>query len=520
MSGRKTLAAMRGDMVGKFALGATALALWGLLYPGAAAQDRASGPRAGAASTSPPANAVDDGEDDEEDDEEEDEDDGEDEEEDEGTSVSPWTFSGVLTRALLPWDDGGKRGLRIVDNPQDSSGLGVEGEFEIGRGWTAGTTIYFDTYYGSADTVHQRDLNGSGTFIGLSDAYFELGHEKWGEFVVGLQSSATDEIDNINLAESDMVADASVGNWNGSFFLRRAGPGATLAAGDADLRWGDFLDGPLGGGSGRFITYVTPDIMGFEAAASIGRPEYIALVDTGEFVFDKTERGFFRDAALRYSSDWGETLRVSAGVGIWGDTSRDRDADERTNDRGWGGSVALMHLPTGLNIAGNFGTVSHAKTCTEPGEVSGRCRGADRFIYTKGGIVQNLFSWGSTAFYGEYYKGWKAQHESDEDVLRFLEVREGAAEELKGSIATVWGGGIAQTIKPTSTRPYTAELYVGYRHYELDVRLIGSVGPVSARPIKDFGVVMAGLTIRWGDEVLDALGRSPDRPRQERRDAE
>jgi hypothetical protein len=204
MSGRKTLAAMRGDMVGKFALGATALALWGLLYPGAAAQDRASAPRAGAASTSPPANAVDDGEDDEE----EDEDDGEDEEEDEGTSVSPWTFSGVLTRALLPWDDGGKRGLRIVDNPQDSSGLGVEGEFEIGRGWTAGTTIYFDTYYGSADTVHQRDLNGSGTFIGLSDAYFELGHEKWGEFVVGLQSSATDEIDNINLAESDMVADA------------------------------------------------------------------------------------------------------------------------------------------------------------------------------------------------------------------------------------------------------------------------------------------------------------------------
>jgi hypothetical protein len=528
-------------MIARLALVAAALAAWGFLYPGAAAQGRNASPKDTVTDEGLSASAVgdedeeqddneedvdeeeeeddeDEGEENEEDDNEED-DDGDDEE-DEDAPSSPWTFSGIITRALLPWNDGAKRGLRIVDNPQDSSGFGVEGEFDLGKDWTAGTTIYLDTYYGSADTVHQRDLNGSGTFIGLSDAYFEIGHEKWGELVVGLQSSATDEIDSINLAESDMVADASVSNWNSSFFLRRAGPGATLATGDADLRWGDFLDGPLGGSSGRFVTYISPDVLGFEASASIGRPESIALVDMGQFVFDRTERGMFTDAALRYSADWGETFRVSAGIGIWKDTSREWDADEPTNDRGWGGSLALMHIPTGLNIAGNFGTVSHTKQCAEPGEVSGRCRGADRFIYTKGGIVRDLFTWGPTAFYGEYYKGWKAQHESDHDVLRFLEVTEDLAEELKGSVATVWGAGVAQTINPTSARPYTTELYLGYRRYELDLHLIGSAGPVPARQIKDFNVVMAGLTIRWGDELVDALGRSLGRSHQERGDAE
>jgi hypothetical protein len=505
--------------------------------PVAQEQSRPDGQTAQSRNTS--VTAADDGEDDEDDGSEDDEDDEDenenddkdDSEENENERTSSWTLSGTVTRALLPWSDGGRRGIRIVDNPQDSTGISLAGEFGLGQGWTAGATFSLYAYYASSDTVTQLDWNGDGTYIQPSDAYFNIGHEKWGEIVVGLQSPATDGIDSINLSESDMVADASVSSWNSNFFLRRAGPGVGLATGresaltgddtrgadegdetsgnaaSADLRWGDFLDGPLAGSVGRFITYVSPDIMDFEVAASIGRPEYIAFVDQGNSVYDRTERGFFRDLALRYSADWGDAFEVSAGLGVWKDTSGERDADEPTKDSGWGGSFALKHVSTGMSFAVNYGTTSHTNGCSEPGDVTGRCRGDDRFLYMKAGIVRNPFEWGPTAFYGEHYRGWKAQHETDDDVLRFLEAKEGMAEELKGSTASVWGFGIAQTIKATSVKPYTTELYLGYRHYDLDVRLIGSAGPVPSRRIKDFDVIMAGVTIRWGDEPEDELGR-------------
>jgi hypothetical protein len=469
-----------------------------------------------------------------------DEDDGEGKGQDEGEEEpkSPWTLSGIVNRAFLMWDDG-RRGARLVDNPQDSTGFALEGEFDLGRGWTLGTTFALDTFYASADSVDQIDPNGDGFVAELTHAYFEIGHEKWGKIVLGIQDSASDEIDNINLSGSDVIADASIENWNNNFFLRGIGAGIGLAtgrtplptvgggeegeedeiggnAGLAELRWGDFLNGPLAGeGSARLITYVTPEIMGFEGAASVGIPQELFLLRGSKYVYDQRGNGLFRDIGVRYSADWANLIRVRAGIGVWKDDTEEKNAEEPTDDSGWAGSLALLHIPTGLNIAVNYGVETHGNRCIEPGGVSGRCRGDDRFIYTKGGIVRDLFdwgpSWGPTAFYGEYYKGWKAQNETDEDVLRFAELNFGEAEELKGSDATMWGLGVSQTFKSTGAFPVLAEVYVGYRHYELDLRLIGADGPVASRGIKDFDVIMAGVTIRWGGQPEDALGRPLER---------
>jgi hypothetical protein len=276
----------------------------------------------------------------------------------------------------------------------------------------------------------------------------------------------------------------------------------------ADLRWGDFVHVPLGGRTGRFVTYVTPKVMGFQAAASIGQPEDIEFF-RGQKGFTDRVGGHVQDVALRYLDRWDQFV-VAGGVGLWRDTAEEKGADEPTNDLGWGGSLAVLHKPTGLNLAFNYGNEKHSKVCADPGEITGSCRGEDRFAYVKGGIIRDdLLSWGPTSFYGEYLRSWKAQHDSDESLLRTVELNLEEAAELKSSVASVWGVGVVQTIKPSRERNYITDLYLGYRHYSLDLDLLGAAGPVASRKPKDFDTVMAGVRFRWG-ERLKPIGADDD----------
>jgi len=424
-----------------------------------------------------------------------------------------WTISGVVNRALLGWDDGGQRGVSSVDNSQDSTGFLLEGEFGT-EGWTSGFTLGFDTYYASSDTVSQLDWDGEGAVIELPYAFFELGREKngrenWGELEIGLTDSASDEIDNINLAEADAIADASVDNWADQFFLRATGiPGDHgLATGrpnafneeNGELRWGDFIDTKLAGESGRFVTYLSPNWNGLEGSVAIGQPQEVFFLKEGDFVFNNHENGLYSDGALRYRDDIANAFRIESGIGVWRDTTEEEDATEPTEDTGYAGSLALRHIATGLNASINYGNENHNDHCDEPGAISRDCRGDDNYLYLKGGVVRDFTSLGPTSLYVEYHKNWKRQNDSDEDALRTLERREDQAEELKDSAVSVWGAGLVQKIEPVHPQIDDLLLYLGYRHYALDVDLIGANGSsVPPRGINDFDVVMVGLTATWG----------------------
>ena len=104
----------------------------------------------------------------------------------------------------------------------------------------------------------------------------------------------------------------------------------------------------------------------------------------------------------------------------------------------------------------------------------------------------------------------------------------GTAQELKNSTARVWGFGVVQKfddVEPVEKKSKKAkngggengggnggaaekkkrakkdetplEIYIGYRHYEVDYNLIGDAGPVAGKKIKDFDAVMTGVTIRF-----------------------
>ena len=355
----------------------------------------------------------------------------------------------------------------------------------------------------SSDTLDQF-VDSSGGKVEVSDAYWWVGHDRYGTVRLGLTDTASDGVDNINLAESDAAADVEVANWLASFFLR-ARDGELL-----DARWGDFIPA-VAGDTINTVTYVSPIVKGFEFAASAGKDD-------------------FRDVGLRYSETWAKSIIVRAAIGYYRNTTEELEAIEPLEDSGVGASLAFRHIPTGLNIAFNYGWQDHTDRCAEPGAVSGKCRGEDEFFYVKGGLVREWLKLGPTALYGEYYRGNRRFNESDPDLLGALLRAPGdfdidpdnpdptlPAAELKDSSVSVWGFGIVQKIgggHPHRQRRAEGsdekkefagiweeaplEVYLGYRHYEIDVDLIASDGASSiGRKLKDFDAVMGGAVIRF-----------------------
>jgi hypothetical protein len=422
-------------------------------------------------------------------------------------------ITGVVHRALFYWDDGVERNLYSVDSAKDSTTFAIEGDAEIVPGWKAGFSLNVNTNFSISETTNQLTAFGDGGVIDAGDMIVFITSEKWGTVQIGVQSSASDGIDNINLADADVAADFAVQDWNGSFFLR-ARNGALLIP----LAWDNFFPIPAGT-TGGLVTYTSPVIMGFELSASVGADD-------------------FKDVALRYQGEWAGAFEIRAGIGVFEDTSEPPDFiaplsgpvvenREPVEDAGWGGSIAVKHKPTGLNLAVDYSTHSFTDRCFEPGHVSGECRGDDELLYIVGGIVRKWFPLGDTAIYGEYFRGTSRQNQSDPEVMSLLSrdaFNPDNPRELKGSVVTEWGFGIVQKVdddpepsgkKHSATAPAhkvggkwgagkdaAMEAYVGYRHMELDVDLIGrnDAGTVVNAPSKklnDFDLIATGLVIRF-----------------------
>jgi hypothetical protein len=128
---------------------------------------------------------------------------------------------------------------------------------------------------------------------------------------------------------------------------------------------------------------------------------------------------------------------------------------------------------------------------------------------------------GPTSFYGEYYTGKREWNESDPDRLAALALTAPAhreVRELEESDVTMWGFGVVQKIedgtkaagkkdggaaKDAAAAEPVMELFLGYKHYEIDVELIGrndtTPAPfdVPAKKLNDFDVVVTGAIVRF-----------------------
>jgi hypothetical protein len=117
-----------------------------------------------------------------------------------------------------------------------------------------------DALSASSDLVDQF-VDDANHVFDLGDAFFFIAGDRLGTVRMGQTDSASDKVDNLTLAGADVAADNAPQDWNAGFFLR-AGAGELLT----DLRWEDFFPAAAGT-SANIVTYVSPEVRGFEASA-------------------------------------------------------------------------------------------------------------------------------------------------------------------------------------------------------------------------------------------------------------
>ncbi len=328
-----------------------------------------------------------------------------------GNRVVSLTVYGQVNKALLYWNDANTHGHRggtgdssdvyVVDNANSGSRFGFRGSANIGNGWSAGYRIEIGITDESSAGVNGNNGNGAGDDVGHG---VNLRHNfVWIRGSIGTISLGHTSTTNDGIAYSDLSGAAVVAGPDGNAWSAGFGHMTTTA---------------LNSGRMDIIRYDSPTFAGFSVSASWGEDDYW-------------------DVALRYANQFANTLRIAAGIGYASDTEPG-NLDSARNTTQISGSIALLHIPTGLNIMFAAGERSDASATTRN----------PNFWYIKGGVNNRFFALGNTALYGEYgrYNNMNAMWAATTNSVQ------------------VWGVGIVQNIDAAAM-----QLYLGYRNYDNNV---------------------------------------------------
>jgi predicted porin len=335
-----------------------------------------------------------------------------------GNRVVSLQVYGQVNKALMIWDDGIQSDAYVVDNVLSSSRFGFVGKGRMMPGWIAGYNMEFEILDARADMVYQDDdgtdpnaddyvTSGHDGGLLLRQNYWYIESERLGRLSVGHQSTAADGANEVVLAGSLRTADVLIAN---NFYVRDTDGNVnngTLA------NWASDLDG----GRNDVIRYDSPSIFGFILSASWGDNDYA-------------------DVALRFKREF-NSIRVAAAISYQWDTQANNGDFETV-----GGSVSVMHVPTGIYAAFAAGSRDYEVATTE--DVS--------FWYVQAGIERKLLPYGATTIYGEYG--------SYDDFA----VSSGHIPNATSSEATRWGVGLNQKIDSVAMDVYANATFWDFDH--------------------------------------------------------
>ena len=349
-------------------------------------------------------------------------------------------LSGHVNEAILFWDDGFDDDAYIVTNNFSRTRFRIKGSAKINADWSAGYLLEFGLRrVGDSGGADQFDNGraGSGRRIDIRHQALYVKSNTFGTVWLGHTAVAVDGI-------ADICLGCTVTNTH-----------------EANLGWGGFAvadsNGDLGGswathGAGNNVAsgasrrevlrYISPTVAGFVFSADWGA--------------DGPDQEKW-SVALRYAGEFG-AIRVAGGVGFF---------DEDDGLDGWGGSLSMMHTPTGLFIAGSYGEADEETAAVNDEETT------DGWSVTLG-IAQKWSALGKTTFWGRYgeYTGGSLNIANQ-----------------TGTDSTVWALGINQKIDAAAM-----ELYVTYWNVSGDFDVVGAAGVEEA---EDFQAVMTGARIKF-----------------------
>jgi hypothetical protein len=360
------------------------------------------------------------------------------------------TVSGQVTRSILYWSgDSFTNGAGDVsdssgvyaglDNHNQSTRFVFSGSARISPNLQAGFEFMTEWAVGArTSSVDQFSPDGSGAGLLAADAQLAVRTANWwledknlGRLTVG-RLNVGGPVGTIDLGGISTVAHFSPALVGGGFLV---GGGDRLGALVGPTYGGDRIEG---------IRYDSPNLGGFVAQGTWGEDDVWAT-------------------SLRYAGEFGG-FRVAAGIGYEAQDGTDfqpiqLDNGSRPMDHEWGGSLAILHVASGLFAQGHYAT-----TEWQNGEES-------KFWMVQGGITKNWTGMGNTSFYGEYGNA--------DDYIK----AGGGLPVALSSEVKFYGLGVVQQIDAAAM-----ELFLGWRHFETEV---------TGDPDGELDLVHGGARIRF-----------------------
>ena len=368
------------------------------------------------------------------------------------------TISGYVNEQIQWWDDGNEQNVYVGTNESSQTRFRFVGKAKINADLSAGYIIEVGLRGGDQGKWGQDDI-GSSNSLNLRHSAWYLESSTLGKVTVGYTSASNDGITELTLVNSITVAKPiQIFTPNGGFNLR-------LSDGSrANATWKSLSRINAAGEGDRFnvIRYDSPEIAGFTASASWGDDDLwaVALQYQGEL------HGFKLAGGIGYSE-------VAGTVRGFGNSNLGHGSE-------LGLSVSALHKETGL-----FATFAYGEANDE-----GRPEDNDYVGWNiQAGIQRKWSTLGKTTLYGEYYEG-----NFGTAGANLVNAGGGlGATTIAGSDVDVWGLAAIQSIDAASL-----DLYIAYRHYEVDLALAGELGGGRGDlTAKDFDTVFSGARINF-----------------------
>lgn len=293
------------------------------------------------------------------------------------------TSYGQINEAWLNFDDGQEqRDFAPVANANSSNRLGMLIENEINDASSVNFRAELQYMPRPSNQVnfsdpYVDDYALEKTDIRHLEVWYE--NESFGNFWGGQGKMASDDISEIDLSGTHVVARSAIPDTAGAFYFRETD--GTLSGIQIKKAYSN-----LDGSRRMRVRYDTPTFGGFTFSAAYGQDVLVEDDDNDYY-----------DAALRYDFT-NDSIKLQSGVGYnWVEAP-----DGGNSTAFFSGSASALHVPTGLNA-----TIAGGTRVDQDGD----------FWYGKLGVIRDFLSIGSTAIsvdygYGNQFAGNDGQFDS------------------------------------------------------------------------------------------------------------
>ncbi len=379
------------------------------------------------------------------------------------------TVSGQVSRSILYWNDGDDSGTYAgLDNHNQSTRFTFSGTARISPNLQAGFEFMTEWSGGArTSTADQLSPDGgvAGAFVNtdgtlnVRTANWWLEDKHWGRMTVG-RLNVGGPVGTIDLGGISTVAHFSTALGGGAFFVGGA------VGGNGAVRLTNVVGPTYGGDRIEGIRWDSANLHGFVFQGTWGEDD----VWSTSVRYAGEHMGFRLAAGIGYEAQDGNVNQLVQ-----------LDNGARNMDHEWAGSLAVMHVATGLFAQGHYARSEFSD-------------GSDaNFWMIQGGVTRNWTGLGNTSFFGEYGEA--------RDYIKGGVVASG------GTVATLfpdaasdvnfYGIGVVQQIDAAAM-----EVFLGWRRFEVDVSGLAGVGTTAipgaaGNGSSDLDLVHGGARIRF-----------------------